>query len=53
MIQIREAHVSDVWPIGNIIDVKEHRTLSDRLAAANEMVKGTPVRDSCISRYNG
>ncbi|CAG8719959.1 5122_t:CDS:2 [Dentiscutata heterogama] len=41
MIQIREAHASDVWPIGNIVDVKEHRTLSDRLTAAREMVKKT------------
>ncbi|CAG8475944.1 583_t:CDS:2 [Diversispora eburnea] len=43
MIQIREAHASDVWPIGNIVDVKEHRTLSDRLAAAREMVKKTQL----------
>ncbi|CAB4428505.1 unnamed protein product [Rhizophagus irregularis] len=43
MIQIREAHASDVWPIGNIVDVKEHRTLSDRLAAAREMVKETQL----------
>ena len=43
MIQIREAHASDVWPIGNIIDVKEHRTLSDHLVAAKEMVKGTQL----------
>jgi len=43
MIQIREAHASDVWPIGNIIDVKEHHTLSDRLVAAKEMVKGTQL----------
>ncbi|CAG8580994.1 13213_t:CDS:2 [Ambispora gerdemannii] len=41
MIQIREAHASDVWPIGNIVDVKEHRTLADRLAAAHEMVRAT------------
>ncbi|CAG8549836.1 1740_t:CDS:2 [Ambispora leptoticha] len=41
MIQIREAHASDVWPIGNIVDVKEHRTLADRLAAAREMVRAT------------
>ncbi|KAF0432453.1 ubiquitin-domain-containing protein [Gigaspora margarita] len=34
MIQIREAHASDVWPIGNIIDIKEHKNLTDRLAAA-------------------
>jgi hypothetical protein len=43
MIQIKEAHASDVWPIGNIVDVKEHRTLSDRLTAAQEMVKETQL----------
>ncbi|CAI2166461.1 1520_t:CDS:2 [Funneliformis geosporum] len=43
MIQIREAHASDVWPIGNIVDVKEHRTLADRLAAAQEMVRETQL----------
>ena len=41
MIQIREAHASDVWPIGNVVSVKEHRTLDERLAAAREMVKAT------------
>jgi hypothetical protein len=43
MIQIREAHASDVWPIGDVVSVKEHRTLSDRLAAANVMVKETKL----------
>src|SRR6266540_5704035 len=43
MIQIREAHASDVWPIGNIVNVKEHRTLSDRLAATHKMVKETQL----------
>ena len=43
MIQIREAHASDVWPIGNVVSVKEHRTLSDRLVAANIMVKETQL----------
>ncbi|CAG8548161.1 3553_t:CDS:2 [Acaulospora morrowiae] len=43
MIQIREAHASDVWPIGNIVDVKEHRALSDRLVAAREMVEKTQL----------
>ncbi|PKY55851.1 hypothetical protein RhiirA4_475633 [Rhizophagus irregularis] len=41
MIQIREAHASDVRPIGNIINVKEHCNLSDCLDAAREMVKIT------------
>ncbi|CAG8613414.1 15172_t:CDS:2, partial [Dentiscutata erythropus] len=43
MIQIKEAHASDVWPIGNIVNVKEHRTLSDRLAAARQMIKNTQL----------
>ncbi|CAG8462650.1 13377_t:CDS:2 [Dentiscutata heterogama] len=44
MIQIKEAHASDVWPIGNIVDVKEHKTLADRLTAAEEMVKATQLK---------
>ncbi|CAG8792403.1 11420_t:CDS:2, partial [Gigaspora margarita] len=43
MIQIREAHASDVWPIGNVVDVKEHRTLTVRLSAAREMIKATKL----------
>ena len=43
MIQIREAHASDVWPIGDVVAVKEHRTLSDRLTAAHEMVRETQL----------
>ncbi|CAG8517080.1 9447_t:CDS:2 [Racocetra fulgida] len=43
LIQIKEAHASDVWPIGNIVDVKEHHTLSDRLAAAREMATKTKL----------
>ncbi|GES84204.1 type I iodothyronine deiodinase-like [Rhizophagus clarus] len=43
MIQIREAHTSDVWPIGNIVEVKEHRTLEKRLAAARKMIEGTQL----------
>ena len=44
MIQIREAHASDVWPIGNIVSVKEHRTLEERLEAANKMIQGTDLK---------
>ncbi|CAG8792049.1 4319_t:CDS:2, partial [Dentiscutata erythropus] len=43
MIQIREAHASNVWPIGNIVAVNEHQTLADRLAAAREMVRSTQL----------
>ncbi|RIB04861.1 iodothyronine deiodinase [Gigaspora rosea] len=43
MIQIREAHASDVWSIGNSLGVNEHQTLADRLAAAREMVRSTQL----------
>ncbi|KAF0558399.1 ubiquitin-domain-containing protein [Gigaspora margarita] len=43
MIQIREAHASDVWSIGNSLAVNEHQTLADRLAAAREMVRSTQL----------
>ncbi|CAG8709284.1 2840_t:CDS:2, partial [Funneliformis mosseae] len=49
MIQIREAHASDVWPIGDIVSVKEHRTLSDRLIAASEMVRATQLEIPVMS----
>ncbi|CAB5197336.1 uncharacterized protein OCT59_014212 [Rhizophagus irregularis] len=49
MIQIREAHASDVWPIGNVVSVKEHRTLTDRLSAAHEMVKETKLEIPVLS----
>ena len=44
MIQIRETHASDVWSISNIVDVKEHRTLEERLTAARKMIKGTDLK---------
>src|SRR6266542_1529236 len=44
MIQIREAHASDVWPIGNIVEIKEHCTLEERLEAANKMIQGTDLK---------
>ncbi|CAG8659042.1 30137_t:CDS:2 [Racocetra persica] len=48
-IQIREAHASDVWPIGNVVDVKEHCTLTDRLIAAREMIKNTELEISVLA----
>ncbi|GBC38668.2 iodothyronine deiodinase [Rhizophagus irregularis DAOM 181602=DAOM 197198] len=49
MIQIREAHASDVWPIGNIVNVKEHRTLEERLTAARNMVEATHLKISVLA----
>ncbi|CAI2182304.1 6972_t:CDS:2 [Funneliformis geosporum] len=49
MIQIREAHASDVWPIGNIVNVKEHRTLEERLTAARNMVEATQLEISVLA----
>ncbi|GES84197.1 type I iodothyronine deiodinase-like [Rhizophagus clarus] len=37
------SHASDVWLIGNIVEVKEHRTLEKRLAAARKMIEGTQL----------
>jgi len=36
-IYIAEAHASDEWPLGNFTNVKRHRTLEDRIAAAKQM----------------
>ncbi|RGB27857.1 iodothyronine deiodinase-domain-containing protein [Rhizophagus diaphanus] len=43
MIQIREAHASDVWPIGNIVEVREHRTLEERLIVHVQWLKLTQL----------
>ncbi|RHZ86193.1 hypothetical protein Glove_54g75 [Diversispora epigaea] len=38
-----KAHASDVWPIGNVVSVKEHLTIKDRLTAAREIVTATQL----------
>nr|CAG8506693.1 11656_t:CDS:2 [Entrophospora candida] len=43
-IQNRETYSSDVWPISNVADVKEHRTLEGRLTIAREIVRATDLK---------
>ncbi|CAJ0629915.1 12461_t:CDS:2 [Entrophospora sp. SA101] len=43
-IQIRETYSIDVWPISNVADVKEHRTLEGRLTIAREIVRATDLK---------
>jgi len=33
-VYIAEAHASDQWPMGNHVNIKQHKTLQDRLKAA-------------------
>jgi len=35
-IYIAEAHATDQWPLGNHINIKQHKTLQDRLKAASD-----------------
>jgi len=39
MIYIREAHASDVWPLGNFYDIKNHQTIEDRKEAAKKLIE--------------
>ena len=45
-IYIEEAHASDGWTFGNNYDIKHHRTIKDRIAAArvlNDLKPHCPV----------
>jgi len=35
MVYIDEAHANDIWPLGNHIDLPNHKTISDRTHAAS------------------
>jgi len=39
MIYISEAHASDEWKLGNIVDIPQHKTLEDRIKAAKNFVQ--------------
>jgi len=39
VIYISEAHACDEWPLGSFTCIKQHKTISQRLNAANEFVK--------------
>lgn len=39
MVYIREAHASDVWPLGHHVDIPNHKTIEDRKKAAEKLNK--------------
>lgn len=42
LVYIAEAHATDVWPLGRHVELASHKTLDDRINAANLL----------ISKYN-
>jgi len=39
MVYIREAHAADQWPLGDVVSIKQHATLQERLEAAQNFVE--------------
>jgi len=39
MIYISEAHASDEWKLGNIVDINQHKTPQDRINAATNFIE--------------
>jgi len=37
MVYIREAHAVDEWPLGNLVTIKQHQTLEERIDAAKTL----------------
>jgi len=40
-VYVSEAHASDEWKLGSIVEIPQHRTVNDRLAAATKFQKET------------
>lgn len=47
-VYIREAHASDEWPVGNICVIPQHKTLQDRLTAAQNFVRDYNYNIPCV-----
>lgn len=43
VVYIAEAHSTDGWAFSNNIDIKEHKSLEDRLSAAQILVQKKPL----------
>jgi Iodothyronine deiodinase len=39
-----EAHASDEWPLGTLVEIRQHRTLEERIAAAKLAAAETPIK---------
>uniref|UniRef100_A0AAY4BDJ7 Iodothyronine deiodinase n=1 Tax=Denticeps clupeoides TaxID=299321 RepID=A0AAY4BDJ7_9TELE len=42
VVYIAEAHATDEWAFGNNVDIKQHKTLEERLRAAQMLVREDP-----------
>jgi len=40
-VYIKEAHASDAWPLGNVVQIPTHQTLEDRINAAKQFIAKT------------
>eukprot|EP01093_Parvamoeba_rugata_P008432 TRINITY_DN24003_c0_g1_i1.p2 TRINITY_DN24003_c0_g1~~TRINITY_DN24003_c0_g1_i1.p2 ORF type:complete len:123 (-),score=5.64 TRINITY_DN24003_c0_g1_i1:71-439(-) len=36
-VYIREAHAADEWPLGDIVCIKQHTSIEERIAAAQQL----------------
>lgn len=43
VVYLAEAHATDAWAFANNVDIKVHKTLEERLAAARTLVKEDPL----------
>jgi len=43
-VYVSEAHASDEWKLGNVVEIPQHRTVNDRLAAATKFQKETEYK---------
>lgn len=47
-VYIAEAHASDAWPLGNIVATPDHKSMEERLAAANDFVTRFGSQLPCV-----
>lgn len=39
VVYLMEAHAKDQWPLGNHVEIEQHKSLEDRIAAAEAFIK--------------
>jgi len=40
-VYISEAHATNEWKLGNVVEVEQHKNLEDRVSAAERLIKET------------
>jgi len=48
LVYIAEAHANDEWPIGNVIDLPQHRSTQQRIDAAKQCIEATQIEWRCV-----